>query len=87
MPPRTSARVRTVFDRLSCTVYSYPSSGGTILKRSVGVELEYLNFSRTKVALCDEDAVEDDAFALRMLQLGAHWWPSLKFYHRNHEQQ
>jgi hypothetical protein len=71
MPPHTNARVSTAFNRLFYTVYSYPSNGGIVLKHSTGVELEYLGLSRTKVALCDEDAVKEDAFALRMLQLGA----------------
>jgi hypothetical protein len=76
-------RVRTEFHITSCIVYSYPSSGGIILKKVVGVELDYLGLPRTESPKCYEDPSMEDAFALRMLQLGAHWWPSLKFYGRH----
>jgi hypothetical protein len=64
-------------------VYSYPSTGGIILKNVVGVELEFLGLPRIATVQCHDDAKKEDDFALRMLQIGARWWPSLKFYKRH----
>jgi hypothetical protein len=64
-------------------VFSYPSSGGIILKTVVGVELDYVDLPRTETAQCHQEDAIEDAFALKLLQLGARWWPSLKFYHRH----
>lgn len=76
-------RVRTEFTQSSCTVFSYPSSGGIILKTVVGVEFDYLDLHRNETFQCHQDAAMEDAFALKLLQLGACWWASLKFYHRH----
>ena len=54
------------------------------MKRSTTPELEHLGLSRK---MTDPgpfpDQEQEDAFALRMLHLGARWWPSLKFYDRH----
>jgi hypothetical protein len=76
-------RVCAEFTQSSCTVFSYPSSGGIILKTVVGVELDCLDIPRTEYVQCHQDTTEEDEFALRLLQLGARWWPSIKFYHRH----
>ena len=72
--------IRTEFLPLSCKVTAYPSSGGIVLGYFSAVELVYLNLSRTKPANRSSDPAEEDDLALRMLRLGAHWWPSWDLY-------
>src|SRR5271156_4435185 len=67
---------RTEFLPLSCKVTAYPSSSGIALGYFSAVELFYLNLSRAKPANRSSDPTEEDDLALRMLRLGAHWWPS-----------
>ncbi|KAI4613511.1 uncharacterized protein J4E87_009812 [Alternaria ethzedia] len=54
------------------------------MKNLTNPELEHLELSRK---MSDpgpfSDQEQEDAFALRMLHLGARWWPSLKFYERH----
>lgn len=78
--PATRARMTFGLSR-ACRVFAYPSHGGVVRKILTDVELGYLGLSRTGPdpgACSDPD--EEDAFALRMLKLGARWWPSSKFY-------
>ncbi|KAF2030656.1 hypothetical protein EK21DRAFT_111747 [Setomelanomma holmii] len=83
MSASTDRRMRSVFDKSLCTVYSYPSTGGIILKLVAGVELDFLGLSRIDTTLCDNDHTIEDAFAFRMLKIGARWWPSLASYKRH----
>lgn len=82
MAVSTATRVRIPFDLMTaCTVYSYPSHGGIITKNFTDLELELLGLSHKMsdpISFSDQD--QEDAFALRMLRLGARWWPSPKFY-------
>ncbi|EON66291.1 hypothetical protein W97_05684 [Coniosporium apollinis CBS 100218] len=64
-------------------VTAYPSSGGIVLGHFSAVELAHLNLSRTKPANRSSDPAEEDDLALRMLRLGAHWWPSWGLYARH----
>jgi hypothetical protein len=54
-----------------------------MVKNVVGVELDLLGPPRTETVPCHDDVETEDNFALRMLQIGARWWPSLKFYKRH----
>ncbi|KAI4906342.1 hypothetical protein J4E90_010687 [Alternaria incomplexa] len=85
MPASQGTRARITFElRTACTVYSYPSHGGITMKRFTNPELEHLGLSHKMSdsgPLSDQE--QEDAFALRMLHLGARWWPSLKFYDRH----
>lgn len=66
---------------------SYPSVGGIVTGRFTGAELEWLGFPRVSrysevevPAGDDEEFFEkENAFAFRMMQLGARWWPSREF--------
>ncbi|KAI9870061.1 MAG: hypothetical protein M1830_004733 [Pleopsidium flavum] len=71
---------RTEFLPLSCKATVYPSSGGIVLGYFSAVELAHLNLSRTKPANRSSHPAEEDDLALRMLRLGAHWWPSWDLY-------
>jgi len=54
------------------------------MKRFTNPELEHLGLSRkTSDPGPFPNQEQEDAFALRMLHLGARWWPSLKFYDRH----
>ena len=76
---------RTEFLAHSCKTTAYPSSGGLVLGFFTPVELAYLNLSRTKPANRSSSSAEEDALALGMLHLGAHWWPSWELYARHQE--
>lgn len=78
--------VRTEFLPLACKTTAYPSSGGIMLGYFSAVEMAYLGLSRTKPANRSRDPAEEDDLALRMLRLGAHWWPSWDLYARHQEQ-
>jgi len=72
--------IRTEFLSRLCKTTAYPSSGGIVLGYFSAVELAYLNLSRTKPANRSSDPAKEDDLALRMLHLGAHWWPSWILY-------
>ena len=76
---------RTEFLPLACKTTAYPSSGGIMLGYFSSVEMAYLGLSRTKPANRSRDPVEEDDLALRMLRLGAHWWPNWDLYARHQE--
>jgi len=78
------ARPRISFGFIKCTVYSYPTQGGIITAAFSDPELSFLGLSRTATDPgVSSDPDTEDAFGLRMLQLGARWWPSLKFQQRH----
>ncbi|KAL2674272.1 hypothetical protein Neosp_012723 [[Neocosmospora] mangrovei] len=83
--PPNGHQHRTIPGPNDCTVIAYPSVGGVVLGRFTGVELEWLGFSRSskesysRVPADEGSLKEEDTLAVRLMQLGARWWPSLKF--------
>lgn len=77
---------RTEFPHLTYRVTAYPSSGGIVLGYFSAVELAHLNLSCTIPANRSSDPAEEDDLAVRMLRLGAHWWPSWNLYAFHREQ-
>jgi hypothetical protein len=69
---------RITFD--SSRVYAYPSLGGEISARVTAVELSWLGLSVSSAneSMID-DTVQEDAFALRLLQIGGKWLPNKRF--------
>ena len=84
---------RILHGMASSTIFSYPSLGGYVCKEITRVELDWLgikspaNSSDSRVfknnTQASYDAKEENILALRMLQLGAHWWPSQQLYDRH----
>ncbi|RSM07629.1 hypothetical protein CDV31_008522 [Fusarium ambrosium] len=76
---------RTMPGPYNCTVMAYPSVGGIVVGQFTGVELEWLGIPRSspesysRIPTDEESLKDEDTFALRLLQLGARWWSSLKF--------
>ena len=78
-------------------IFSYPSAGGFVQKRITQAELEWLHLkprignenSNESIPIAadkmfaNEDVDEEDAFALRLMQLGGHWWRDQKLYKRH----
>jgi hypothetical protein len=80
-------------------VFAYPSLGGLVKKHVSRLELDWLgvtyptasqdgeahaNETQKVKAAVEENAPDEDAFALRLLQLGGRWWPSEQFFkHHN----
>lgn len=67
---------------------SYPSIGGVVLLHNPSaVDLQYLQLPRThdEERPLDIDPQKEDELAVRMLQVGAYWWPDWTTYltHRN----
>ena len=83
------SHIRTVFGSPFCNVYAYPSSGGIVFGQFSAVEMVRLGLARFQPSNRSSNADEEDDLALRMLHLGAKWWPSLDFYayHREKMQQ
>ncbi|KAI8936967.1 hypothetical protein NX059_006195 [Plenodomus lindquistii] len=78
-PPRP----RTISSGTGCaTTFAYPTCGGLIHKYFTEVELQYLGLPLTEPTHCDQDPVAEDAFALRLLSLGARWWRSREYKER-----
>ncbi|KAL9109432.1 MAG: hypothetical protein Q9227_005940 [Pyrenula ochraceoflavens] len=77
---------RTVIHLQNCQTIAYPSVGGIVLGHFSAVELSYLNLPRFHNTDRSSDPAEEDDLALRMLSLGAHWWPSYKLYARHIEE-
>ncbi|KAI0965229.1 hypothetical protein F4678DRAFT_476789 [Xylaria arbuscula] len=77
----SGARLRTIPGPYNCEVLAYPSTGGVVIARLLGVELEWLGIPPTSPALeqLPDDQDGEDAFALNLMRLGGRWWPSLKF--------
>ena len=78
------SNMRTVFITHFCNVYAYPSSGGIAFGQFSAVEMAHLGLARFQPSNRSSNADEDD-LALRMLHLGAHWWPSWDFYAYHYE--
>jgi hypothetical protein len=78
--PSQDPNTRTEFLSQLCIITAYPSSGNIIFGYFSAVKLVHLNLSRTKPANRSPDPAEEDDLALRMLRLGAYWWPSWDLY-------
>jgi len=79
--PSHDSNIRTEFGAHLGNVYAYPSLGGIIFGRFSAVEIAYLGLARFQPSNRSSNADEEDDLALRMLHLGAHWWPSMDIYH------
>jgi hypothetical protein len=94
MQPCTNSP-RIMHGHVSSTIHSYPSLGGYVRKKITRVELDWLgiksptNSSDSSTfknnTQASYDAHEEDTLALRMLQLGAHWWPDRYLYDRHRD--
>lgn len=60
MSTSSTTHTRSEFGLSTCTVFSYPSSGGIILKNCTGVELDHLDLPRTKKGFSREDPMKED---------------------------
>lgn len=77
--------VRTEFLPHSCKTIAHPSTGGIVLGYFSAVEIEHLSLPRTYPTNRSSSPTEEDDLALRMLSLGAHWWPSWDLYARHQD--
>src|ERR1700760_287376 len=77
-PSRSNGQARTEVLERRVAVLSYPSRGGFVaLEDASGVDFEFLGLDPTNPPerrFLDQDA--EDAFARRLLLLGAKWWTS-----------
>jgi hypothetical protein len=78
-------------------IFSYPSAGGFIRKSITQAELEWLGLkprlwsetSNKSIPIAadkmyaSDDMDMEDAFALRIMQLGGRWWPDRRLYERH----
>lgn len=90
-------RPRIVYDTFYSTVFAYPSAGGFVRKEITAAELDWLGLraepsndtSDESIPILAEkmyasDSInKEDAFALRLMQLGGRWWPNQKLYDRH----
>jgi hypothetical protein len=77
---------RTVLNSYPCQVTAYPSVGGIVLGFFSAVEMVHLQLLRSEPAKRSSDTAEEDELSLRMLRLGAHWWPNPNRYAYHKEQ-
>ncbi|KAL2803068.1 hypothetical protein BJX63DRAFT_425576 [Aspergillus granulosus] len=60
-----------------CIVYSYPSTGGVLIKEGADlVDMLFLSIPRSRVSERAPSADEEDRFCNLMRRTGATWWPS-----------
>jgi hypothetical protein len=71
---------RTAISSYPSQVTAYPSIGGIVLGFFSAVEMVHLQLSRFEPATRSSNVAEEDDLALRMLRLGAYWWPDPKRY-------
>ncbi|UJO25028.1 hypothetical protein CLAFUW4_14381 [Fulvia fulva] len=97
MSQTTFTTPRIVHNMRSTEVFAYPACGGHVRKTVSRVELDWIGLTvvsgdelsdeSTPIAVNKDRAHRDhhaeDAFALRLMQIGGRWWPSQKFY-RHH---
>jgi hypothetical protein len=74
-PDRTR---RTYFGSIGCDVYGWPSSGGVIIRHQAdAIEMQCLGLDHLEPPLTrSKDQDEEDAFCLRLLNIGGKWWSS-----------
>lgn len=81
-----STKSRISFNYAGYVVTAYPSEGGHVKKELTRVDLNWLGLTSTSTSdpnfpigsekmMASRDQVEEDAFALQMMQLGARWSP------------
>ncbi|RYP45271.1 hypothetical protein DL768_008347 [Monosporascus sp. mg162] len=61
-------------------VAAYPSAGGIVLGFLSSIEKSYLGIPLSQQVPRSEDPAEEDALAVKLLQVGAHWWPDYRLY-------
>ncbi|RYP11678.1 hypothetical protein DL765_007637 [Monosporascus sp. GIB2] len=61
-------------------VVAYPSTGGIVLGFLSSIEKSYLNIPLLEQVQRSEDPAEEDALAVKLFQVGAHWWPDYRLY-------
>ncbi|RYP61279.1 hypothetical protein DL769_007775 [Monosporascus sp. CRB-8-3] len=61
-------------------VVAYPSTGGIVLGFLSSIEKSYLGIPLLQQVPRSEDPAEEDALAVKLLQVGAHWWPDHRLY-------
>jgi hypothetical protein len=79
----TSDHPRIHFSFIGVDVFAYPSTGGRVSASVTAAEFAWLGLSplspnSTKAV----DESEENAFALRLLQIGGQWWPNDVFLNR-----
>ena len=72
--PPLDVKKRTQFNRLGCTVYGYPSSGGILIKEVDVVDMQFLQLDRFNAAQRSSNLIREDEFCARMRKIGAIWW-------------
>jgi hypothetical protein len=74
--------MRIWFSRAGCAIYSWPSSGGLLVKKDANAaELNFFGLDRFSTAKRSPDDAEEDRFCFKMRQIGAKWWKSDHDYH------
>jgi hypothetical protein len=74
--------IRVWFSRAGCNIYSWPSSGGLIVKEDANAaELDFLGLDRFSTSKRSSDDGEEDRFYFKMRKIGAKWWKSEHDYH------
>ena len=71
-------------------VFAYPSAGGLVRKHITRVELDWLSLTPPTIVSnatqrTSDDATVEDDLALRLMQIGGRWWPSIQLYERHNE--
>lgn len=74
--PPFSTTNRTVFGRLGCTIYGYPSNGGVLIKEANIVDMNFLSLDRFRPSRRSSSILEEDRFCALMRRVGATWWAS-----------
>ena len=71
---------RAVFEGNACTVYSWPSFGGVVIKEEISaVELTFLGLDRLNPQTQrDPDPEAENAFSRELRKIGGKWWSSEK---------
>jgi hypothetical protein len=80
LPFPNDKNARTNIRGYPSEVIAYPSVGGLVLGYFSAVEMVHLHLPRFEPSRRSSNTDEEDELALRMLRLGAHWWPNPKRY-------
>lgn len=70
LPINPIRRYDLEYDQVAC----WPSTGGVWIKALSPLEMQHLNLDRFADAERSADHVEEDAFCIKLQQLGASWW-------------
>ena len=75
--PPLSTTKRTAFGCLpGCTIYGYPSSGGTLIKEADIVDMRFLSLNHFQPSQRSNNIVEEDEFCAFMRRIRTTWWAS-----------